>query len=97
MANLTDNERQLIEAYGRARRGNGAGTSFAAEATALADRLRVHLPDLDDTTIAKVVLFLGLEMLSPDETDGRFAGIAVTMVYTASVLGETGLIDPSEA
>lgn len=96
MSALTERERLLLDAYGRARQ-EYKGTSIASEAVSFADRLRIELPDLDDTTIAKVVLAIGLEMITPEERDGRFAAVAVTMVYAASVLGETGLIDPSGA
>jgi hypothetical protein len=96
MATLTERERKMIEAYGEARRENSRN-SIATEAVAFADRLRIMLPDLDDTTIAKVVLAVGVELLVPDEQDARFAAVAVTMVYAAGALGETGLIDPSGA
>ena len=90
---ITDTEHRLLEKFIARRRET---PEYHAVTTAVADALRRDLPDLDDTTIARVTLSLAIQVMYAASEDPALINLGVVFTYTAAALAEASLTDTLE-
>ena len=84
MNELTPTERKLLELHLKNR--GEASPGFRSVNTHIADELRQYLPDIDDVTIAKVMLAYAGILLEAAQLNKELVAISVDTVFVAAEL-----------